>query len=45
MVTKNYSILLGLLFSAIVVNAQEWEKTASTPEGGGITEIVVNSAI
>jgi len=39
---KNVTLLLGLLFFGVILLAQEWQQTASTPEGAGITEIVVH---
>ncbi len=38
---KNITFLLGMLFVGVVLSAQEWQQTATTPEGGGVTEIVV----
>ncbi len=39
---KIFTLLLGLLFFGVASFAQEWQQTASTPEGGGVTEILVH---
>jgi len=39
---RNCTYLFILFFFSTTVFAQEWQQTASTPEGGGITEIVVH---
>nr|NQU88869.1 hypothetical protein [Bacteroidota bacterium] len=38
---ERINFFLGLLFFGMISLAQEWQQTAGTPEGGGITEIVI----
>jgi len=39
----NFTFLFGILFSAIL-SGQEWQQTLSTPEGGGVTDLVVRES-
>ena len=39
---KITTFLISLLFIVTVLVSQEWEQTTSTPEGAGVTELVVN---
>lgn len=38
---KLFALTISFLFLSLCLFAQEWVQTASTPDGGGVTEIVV----
>lgn len=44
MMLKTTTILFGLLLSSVALFAQQWQQTAGTPEGAGVTELVVRQS-